>query len=118
MTMADEDKELDHLFAEARQDRPVLPDDLAVRILTDAETVRLDRLRPQATPKSFNWTRVLGAVGGWQGFGGMVAASVTGVWIGFSAPAFLPDPASLLVSQDAYLVADLGFDATYLEAAE
>lgn len=119
MTMTDDDMELDHLFAQARRDRPALPDDLAVRIQTDAEAVRLGRNGSPARPARRLWVRFLSAIGGWQGFGGLVAAGVAGVWIGFSAPAFLPDPATLLVSQDTtYLVADLGFDTTFLESTE
>ncbi|NVO54679.1 hypothetical protein HW561_02600 [Rhodobacteraceae bacterium B1Z28] len=116
--MADEDMELDHLFARARQERPALPDDLAVRIQTDAEAARLKRLDPKVRPTRWFW-RLFANVGGWQGFGGLVAASAAGIWIGFSAPTFLPDPANLLVSQDTtYLMADLGYDTTFLESTE
>ncbi|MEM9126406.1 MAG: hypothetical protein AAGB28_11525 [Pseudomonadota bacterium] len=119
MTMSDEDMELDHMFARARQDRPDVPDDLALRIQTDAERVLQARMVRQTPVKRALWVRFLDGIGGWQGFGGLVAASAAGVWIGFSAPAFLPDPANLLVSQDtSYLVADLGFDTTFLEATE
>lgn len=114
--MADDNMELDQLFASARRDRPALPDDLAVRIQTDAEAVRLGRLRPARQPR---WARILSSVGGWQGMGGLVAASAAGIWIGFSAPGFLPDPANLVTAQDtSYLVADLGFDTTFLESTE
>ena len=51
--------------------------------------------------------------------GGLVAASVVGVWIGASAPAFLPDPATFIYPQEAtFTVADLGLDTTFLEDAE
>ncbi|MEO1107764.1 MAG: hypothetical protein AAFX90_07570 [Pseudomonadota bacterium] len=117
--MADKDMELDHLFAEARQRRDALPDDLVVRIQTDAEAVRLERLSKLSRPTQGLWSRVTDQLGGWQGLGGLVAASAAGVWIGFSAPAFLPDPASFVGGQDtAYLVSDLGFDTSFLEAAE
>ena len=119
MTMAEDDTELDQLFAQARQNRPELPDDLAVRILTDAEAVRLDRLRPAARPQRTLWARVLDGIGGWQGMSGLAAASAAGVWIGFSAPAFLPDPATYIYAQDlTFVVADLGLDTTFLEGAE
>lgn len=119
MTMADNDMELDHLFAQAKRDSAALPDDLAVRIQEDAEAVRLARFGSTAQPGRAPWTRILDNIGGWQGFSGLVAASAAGVWIGFSAPAYLPDPANLLVSQDAgILVADLGFDTTFLEVTE
>ncbi len=118
MMMAEDDMELDQLFAQARSARPDLPDDLAVRILTDAETVRLDRLKPAAPERSV-WARILDGIGGWQSMGGLVAASAAGVWIGFAAPDFLPDPATILYPQDtSFVVADLGLDTTFLEDAE
>ncbi|WP_170758920.1 hypothetical protein [Ruegeria lacuscaerulensis] len=117
--MAEDDMELDQLFAQARQNRPELPDDLAVRILTDAESVRLDRLAQAAQPPRPLWVRMLDGIGGWQGMSGLVAASAAGVWIGFSAPGFLPDPAAYIYAQDVtFVVADLGLDTTFLEDAE
>lgn len=116
MKMADQDKELENLFSQARTGRDAFPDDLAVRIETDAEAVRLERLAKTSRSK---WRLRLGAIGGWQGLGGLVAASAAGVWIGFTAPTFLPDPAEYFVSQEAtYLIADLSLDDTYLEDAE
>ncbi|WP_254428647.1 MULTISPECIES: hypothetical protein [Ruegeria] len=116
--MAEDDMKLDQLFAQARQARPELPDDLAVRILTDAETVRLDRMKPADPPRSV-WARLLDGIGGWQSMGGLVAASAAGVWIGFAAPDFLPDPATIIFPQDtSFVVADLGLDTTFLEDAE
>ncbi|WP_037309401.1 hypothetical protein [Ruegeria halocynthiae] len=114
--MAEKDMELDQLLAHARQNRPVLPDDLAVRVLTDAEAVRLERLRP---PQRSHWARLLDNVAGWQGISGLVAAGVAGVWIGFAAPDFLPDPATFIYVQDSgYVVSDLGLDTVFLEDAE
>lgn len=116
--MAEDDMKLDQLFAQARQARPVLPDDLAVRILTDAETVRLGRLNPVDPPRSM-WARILDGIGGWQSMGGLAAASAAGVWIGFAAPDFLPDPATIIYLQDtSFVVADLGLDTSFLEDAE
>ncbi len=114
--MADQDNELDHLFAQARAARDVLPDDLAVRIETDAEAIRLART---ARPRRQTWRQKISVVGGWQGLGGLVAASAAGVWIGFSAPTFLPDPVDYFISQETtYLMADLNLDENYLEDAE
>lgn len=117
MKMADQDHELDQLFAAARQQRPTLPEALAVRIESDAEAVRLQRLVPRARRSA--WRRVFDGIGGWGGFGGLAAASAAGVWIGFSAPAFLPDPANYLLSQETtYLIADLSLDVVILEDTE
>ncbi|WP_170409219.1 hypothetical protein [Ruegeria atlantica] len=117
--MTEDEDNLDLLFAQARQDRHELPDDLAVRILTDAESVRLNRLKPDEPKTNPLWARLLAGLGGWQGMGGLVAASMAGVWIGFSAPDFLPDPASYLYAQDvSFVVADLSLDTSFLEDAE
>lgn len=119
MTMADDTTELEQLFAQARQDRSGLPDELAVRILTDAESVRLSRMTPVLQPRRSLWARLLDGFGGWPSMGGLVAASAAGVWIGFSAPDFLPDPATYIFAQDSsFVVADLGLDTTFLEDAE
>ena len=120
MAMAENETELDLLFAQARNDRASMPDALAVRMQTDAEAVRLARLAPPKTKLSRGLlARLVDGLGGWQGMSGLLAASVTGVWVGFAAPDFLPDPANYLMRQDTtYLVADLGLSFDYLEETE
>ncbi|MGV6802591.1 MAG: hypothetical protein ACWA49_00185 [Ruegeria sp.] len=119
MTMSDKDTELDLLFDEARRTRRGMPDHLAVRILEDAEYVRLKRLTPASRVRPAFLQSIVDGLGGWKGIGGLVTASVVGVWVGFSAPAFLPDPASYFVAQDpSYMVASLGLEGAFLEEAE
>lgn len=119
MTMSDKNTELDLLFAEARQTRSELPDDLAVRILTDAETIRLGAAKAAQRDRRGLLSKLIDGLGGWQAMSGLAAASVVGAWIGFSAPSFLPDPASYFVAQDpSYMVANLGLEAAFLEEAE
>ncbi|MGI9367535.1 MAG: hypothetical protein ACR2O2_01740 [Ruegeria sp.] len=114
--MADNETELDLLFANAAKDRGHLPDELAVRMMTDAETVRLERIRQISPAPDPLWRQILDGVGGWQGMGGLVAACAAGVWIGFAAPEFLPDPADFINSQETnFLVAELDLDTVYLE---
>ncbi len=116
MTMAENDTELDRLFAAARQNRDHLPDDLAIHMMTDAEAVRMERLKPKSAPAQRLRRRILDAIGGWQGLGGLVAASAAGVWIGFAAPGFLPDPANLWMPQDTvFVIADITLDEVYSE---
>ncbi|MBY6082722.1 hypothetical protein [Ruegeria arenilitoris] len=119
MTMSDQGTELDLLFAEARQAHVDLPDDLAVRILTDAEAIRLAATKT-AKPKSQGFLgNLVAGLGGWQALSGLAAASVVGAWVGFAAPSFLPDPANYIMTQDAsYMVANLGLEAAFLEEAE
>ena len=115
MMMTDDLKELDDLFAQARAERG-LPDSLAVRIQTDAEAVRLSRLAKPPTRQPLG-ARLSGVLGGWRGMGGLATACAAGVWIGFAAPGFLPDPANYLFDQpDTLILADL--DATFLEDTE
>ena len=115
MMMTDDLKELDDLFAQARSER-ALSDALAVRIQTDAETERLSLLTKPPTRQSFG-VRLSGMLGGWRGMGGLATACAAGVWIGFAAPGFLPDPANYLFDQpDTLILADL--DATFLEDTE
>ncbi|GAA6161227.1 MULTISPECIES: hypothetical protein [Ruegeria] len=117
MTMTEDEKNLDEMFATARENRPLLSDDLTVRILTDAEQVRLNQIKAADRPRRSYWARVLDGIGGWHSFGGLVAASAAGVWIGFAAPDFLPDPATYIYQQEAGLaLADL--DTSFLEGAE
>ncbi len=117
MTMTEDDTRLDQLFAQARQDRPALPDDLAVRILTDAEAVRLDLAKPKRSAPRSVFRRMVEGIGGWQGLSGLAAASVAGLWIGFAAPDFLPDAATYLYGSEAtFALADL--DTSFLEDAE
>lgn len=119
MTMSDNDTELDLLFAEARRTCSDFPDDLAVRILTDAEAVRLKNTKSVPRPVRGFLQNFIATLGGWQGLSGLATASVVGVWVGFSAPSFLPDPASYFVGQDAsYMVANLGLEAAFLEESE
>ncbi|CAD0183497.1 hypothetical protein RUESEDTHA_00367 [Ruegeria sp. THAF57] len=117
MTMTEDEKQLDQLLTQARQSRPELPDTLAVRILTDAEEVRLGQKTLAGKPARSLWTRIVDGVGGWRGMGGLVAASAAGVWIGFAAPGFLPDPATYIYGQEtSFVLADL--DTSFLEDTE
>ncbi|WP_281994865.1 hypothetical protein [Ruegeria faecimaris] len=112
----DENSDLNHLFLRARQENEPLPDALALRILADAETVRLQRL--QKSPQGF-WAQALDSFFGWQGMGGLAAAGIAGIWIGLTAPAFLPDPATLLYSQSSgFEVADMDLNTIFLEEGE
>lgn len=116
MKMAENNSELELLFARARQERDQLPDALAVRMMSDAEAVRLHHHHPSPRTVSGRWWQGLDVIGGWPGMSGLVAAGCAGIWIGFVAPSFLPDPANFLLSQDpGYLSAELDLDDVYLE---
>ena len=94
----DKDLDLDGLFAQARAARPGLPDSLQAAILADAEAVQAEWKASEAghQPRRGFWLQLRQAVGGWPSLGGRVAASAAGLWIGFTGPAFLPDPLYLV----------------------
>lgn len=91
MAMTETDEEMDRLleevFAASRQDAPVPPAALVGRILADAAAVQAAQaapaaLRPRARPGLL--ASALAALGGWGGLGGLAAATLAGVWIGFT----------------------------------
>lgn len=91
--MADDRKKkaeetLDALFAEARR---VEPDaDLVARVLADAEAVQRETARPPLQPARAGVLRRppawIAALGGWGGFGGVTAAGLVGLAVGFWSP--------------------------------
>jgi len=95
------DDALDALFAQARADAPRMPDRLQARILADAQAVQDSAVQAgpvrTASPERVGLLqRISAAVGGWPALGGMITASVLGLWIGAAPPAFLPDAAQYL----------------------
>ena len=102
MAMAENRDEFDHLdrFLDTAARSVPVSDSLMHRVLADAE--RIDRARRPASV----WHQLREALGGWSGFGGLVAASLAGLWIGFAPPAMLPDPAAFLMGSDASVETD------------
>ncbi|WP_299965721.1 hypothetical protein [uncultured Roseobacter sp.] len=81
----DEDEALFQAAMTAARDAPpVVPAALMARVLGDA-----------AAQQPRRW-RLSALIGGWQGLGGLVAATCAGLWIGWSAPEGLPDPVVLM----------------------
>ncbi|MCV2890211.1 hypothetical protein [Ruegeria aquimaris] len=91
---------LDDMLAAARHARRDVPDDLVGRILADADRIQANRIAvPRGEERQKEpglWQQLLIGFGGWPGVGGMVAAGVTGVWIGVFPPENLPDPSDLV----------------------
>ncbi len=95
------DATLDTLFAQARGTPPEMPAGLSDRIVADAQQVQdarstqdVDQTPVDAGPGL--WAQLRAALGGWPALGGMVAASLVGIWIGAAPPAFLPDATQAL----------------------
>ena len=80
--------ELDAALAEAQAELPSLPPALQARILADAAAVQMASSTPRqtrATPKSSSgFSGLWAALGGGRGAGGLAAASLAGLWIGFT----------------------------------
>ena len=78
---------LDALFVEAVNDASTQPSEsFMARVVTDA-------LARQSMPKIVQpslWAQITAMVGGWQGMGGLVAATCAGFWIGINPPEGLP----------------------------
>lgn len=92
MAMADgmkEDAALDDLFAQARQSGAEPSGAWLARVLEMAEAEQA-AVRPAAsaagpvTGARGLWAVVAGAFGGWSALGGMLTATVAGLWIGFA----------------------------------
>ena len=101
MTQRDE-THLDELFAEARQVRPVVSLDLMARIMADAAAVQSERIAPivTATPEQVGFFAGLwSALGGWGGAGGLAAATMAGLWIGFAPPSGLESVSTAVFGQ-------------------
>lgn len=81
------DPDFDALLREAGRERPA--PDLVARVLDDAVSVQADAARAAATrPRDMGRPRprFVSALGGWKGFGGVTAAGILGLAVGFWAP--------------------------------
>lgn len=92
MAMAErfDDEALEAMFAAARSAAAEPSADLLARVLADAEAVQDGRAAlatgPVAAPRGGGgiWASILAALGGWGGAGGLAAAGLAGLWIGFA----------------------------------
>ena len=85
------DTELDAVFAQAIKNAPVPSSVLLDSIMADAEQVaslrEADVVAVQAASGPGILSGLLKSIGGWPAFGGLVSATVAGVWIGYASPA-------------------------------
>lgn len=88
---------LDALFQEAASAPDAKPDEaFMARVLADAF-----EQQPMPTVKVVApslWEHVTSMFGGWQGMGGLVAATCAGFWIGVSPPEGLPTQFNTLLN--------------------
>ena len=94
--------DLDALFEEAKsQDAP---EDLMARVLEDAlaaQPVPIARVKPGLR------AQIAAVLGGWQGIGGLVAATCAGIWIGITPPANLPVGLEGIVGVESFEIDDV-----------
>ncbi len=79
---------LDDLFAAARRAAPEPSPGFLARVIADAEAVQEAAeavpVRRSAAPSGGLMAALRGMFGGWGALGGMLTATVAGIWIGFS----------------------------------
>ncbi len=113
IAMGNENKEfpeLDSMFKAANTHAARPSDDLMARIFEDAARVQAGfPTRPAMLDVPGIWKQLFRVLGGWPAMGGLVAATVTGIWIGVNPPNGLSDGISQVAQ--AYLGID---DAAYL----
>ncbi|MEL6683033.1 MAG: hypothetical protein AAFQ09_10370 [Pseudomonadota bacterium] len=84
------DDMLDDLLAEARRQAPTPSDALLARVIDDA-------LPPPHKAPRQTWdfiTPLFDVIGGWPSAGGLVAATLAGLWLGIAPPAAVQDLAA------------------------
>lgn len=86
------DTELDVMFEATLRDTPAPSVEFLERLERDA----LSTLTKSVEPVRHQKTSVSSLFGGWSGLGGLVAAGVTGIWIGVAPPSGILDPLDLL----------------------
>ena len=96
-----DDFDLDELFSSARRDAPVIRDEMLDLLISDALAAQSALTTPSDPPPQRPgwWQQVQDAFGGWAGLGGLVAASLVGLWIGVAPPATGLDPAMLVYGE-------------------
>lgn len=105
MTQSEDAFDLDAVLDVARNAPPQMPVGLGARILADAEA----NLPPVPLLQ-----RLMAAIGGTAGIGGLVTATVMGFWIGVAPPEAIGDPLAFVgagtFSQDAETDLDTDVD--------
>ncbi|MGR3661300.1 MAG: hypothetical protein ACU0CA_08970 [Paracoccaceae bacterium] len=103
-----DDAALEALFEEAANVETVPSKALMTRIVADADQVAdvQDVMRNPPRPAARqNWfAGFLQGIGGWPAMGGLLTATMVGIWVGYAPPAALDGIA------DTYLTTDTGFD--------
>ncbi|HHI69588.1 MAG TPA: dihydroorotate dehydrogenase [Rhodobacteraceae bacterium] len=110
--------DLELYFAAERNSAVQPSNDLLRRVMADAEAALPDFERSADKAKSGVFSVLWRAIGGWPVVAGLAAATVAGVWIGFSQPAGIERVSAFYLGQsDEVNMVDLlyAFDAEFGE---
>lgn len=98
--------DLDAVFDAARAAPPQMPIGLGARILADAEA----NLPPLPLLQ-----RLMAAIGGTAGLGGLVTATAVGFWIGVAPPQMLGDPMAYVGASTVVADVDMEVDEALID---
>lgn len=117
----DMDALLNDLFTEAKSAPDAqVSDDFMARILADAEALQPKPPEVATAAQRGFWASLFDTLGGWQGTGGLVAATMASVFVGFSgAEALTVEGLQSVLSGDAEsYVSDFSGGFTFTTEAE
>ena len=81
------DRTMDDLFAQARQEQAEPSPEFMARLLADIDMVHAEQhLAVPTTPKDGFLRGLWDTLGGWAGSGSLAAAAVAGLWVGIAQP--------------------------------
>lgn len=84
------DRTMDDLFAQARQEQAEPSPEFMARLLADIDMVHAEQhVTVPAAPKDGFLRGLWETLGGWAGSGSLAAAAVAGLWVGIAQPSGL-----------------------------
>jgi hypothetical protein len=98
MMMTERDmNDLDQLLNAAQRTAVPASDDLMARVLADAAALQPapGTIKPQQRASRIGWLRDL--IGGWPAWSGVLAAGLTGLWVGVAPPAGVESLAATMI---------------------
>ncbi len=105
--------DLDKMFAQALAEPVPVSDDLMARVMADAQAAQPGAVARGAVSQPRNW--VCDLLGGWPALGGVLAAGVTGLWVGVAPPASVEGFVATLIGTTQAVTFLPEADLSYLE---
>lgn len=101
---------LDRFFEAARAEAPLPRDDFMARLTAEAlAEMPVAGARVADDAPGF-WAQLSGALGGWGGLSGLVAACAVGIWVGVNPPTGLADEFETYRGGDGTALGEMGVD--------